>query len=138
MWLIENGFFDCCAHTLYSGAPLERLTDFSEKMQRKYPQAEFLKSTEPPDSSVTESNKQQFQIFTVKPQQRTTWPKRMPQGLRWENTVVPQSMDRVRMTNLNFREFYEHNEAECFVYKKPFTKSAVKNKVFLTSPWRNI
>ncbi len=54
---------------VFQGQPLERLQDFIERIQSKFPYSELLKSTEPPGPEITNSDGQYIQIFSVKPVQ---------------------------------------------------------------------
>jgi len=88
---------------VYRGFELERIAEFVQRIRRKYPDAELLKSTEAPPASFHETAGQHLQVFNVKPLSSTEFHPNMP---------------------LMVREFYENNNVNSFVYAKPFRKGA--------------
>ena len=119
---------------IYCGLQLERLQDFVQRMQSKFPNANLLKSTDPPGDDIRESQEQvpfrpkitflihathslthcvchmqYLQIFTV-------------QAVHEDNPELVRLPAKVA-------EFLQIQNAKRFVYKRPFSKSKEKKKV---------
>jgi len=114
---------------IYRGLELERIPHFISRMEKKFPNAEVLKSMDPPPSDLTDKNKERvgqfLQIFTVQPssdaemggsgvqksnqQQQQTWHQQQQQQL-------------MLMSNMpeGTRKYHAANNVRVFQYSRPF------------------
>lgn len=97
---------------IYCGKLLERIGDFSERILSKFPNAELMKSTEPPKKEERESPGQFIQIFTVKPSVDKNDPFK-------NHPNLPSRVKHYRRSMLNVQKF---------VYKRPFSKDKALKK----------
>lgn len=95
---------------IFHGQPLERLQDFIERVQSKFPYSELLKTTEPPGPDITNSDGQYIQIFSVKPVQD------------------PDVLKKYAKVPAKVRTFNEYVNINKFVYRRPFGKDKAKSK----------
>lgn len=100
---------------VFRGLELERLTDFSQRVAAKFPEATLMKSTDPPTDEVLLSDGQHLQIFSVKPCSLAEKDGR-------PNPRVHKHMPA------NIAKYHIFNEVNCFLYSKPFRKNKQKGE----------
>eukprot|EP01094_Clydonella_sp_ATCC50884_P028734 TRINITY_DN8724_c0_g1_i1.p1 TRINITY_DN8724_c0_g1~~TRINITY_DN8724_c0_g1_i1.p1 ORF type:complete len:1774 (+),score=493.43 TRINITY_DN8724_c0_g1_i1:697-5322(+) len=115
---------------IYCGKPLERLQDFVERIRERFPKAELMKSTDPPDSSIRGSSGQYLQIFAVQVETGETngeeaeTPEKQEKGST-AKCVLPGFQG---VLPIPVKQYTDLRYAKRFVYKQPFSKSKAKKK----------
>eukprot|EP01091_Cochliopodium_minus_P014425 TRINITY_DN4896_c0_g1_i1.p1 TRINITY_DN4896_c0_g1~~TRINITY_DN4896_c0_g1_i1.p1 ORF type:complete len:1575 (-),score=457.60 TRINITY_DN4896_c0_g1_i1:11-4198(-) len=100
---------------IFKAKPLQRLDEFREPFEKKYPSAQFLSYTNPPDSSITDSDEMYFQIFQVQPSSREEMKKEERKlDKKWPSEVL---------------KFQTCFDLDVFVYSKPVKKSKTGEEV---------
>ena len=89
---------------IYRGSEYERLDDFTARLRARFPKAQKMSHTRPPDDEIKFSNEQHLQIFPVKPV-----PKIPPKLL---GKPVPAKIV----------DFYKYNRINDFTYDRPYQK----------------
>ena len=89
---------------IYRGSEYERLDDFTARLRARFPKAQKMGHTRPPDDEIKFSNEQHLQIFPVKPV-----PKIPPKLL---GKPVPAKIV----------DFYKYNRINDFTYDRPYQK----------------
>lgn len=100
---------------IYRGFELERLTDFTQRIQFKYPLSKLLTYTEQPPDDIINSDDQYLQIFSVKP------------STVEEATGKPVNRSKGDMP-ASIQKFYSYNDINVFLYSKPFRKNKQKGE----------
>lgn len=95
---------------IFRGLELERLADFTQRIQSKFPQAQLLNYTEEPQTDVQNSEGQFLQIFSVRPTSIEEYFNKSHPKIRDEMATLVQ-------------KYYIYNEVNLFVYSKPFRKN---------------
>ncbi|GAM25576.1 hypothetical protein SAMD00019534_087510 [Acytostelium subglobosum LB1] len=97
---------------IYKGFELERMTDFVQRIQSKFPSAIMLTNTEAPSAEILNSACQYLQIYAVK--------------------SAPIEADKSKQTNFlssgkpipaAVQKYRQHNNINTFIYSKPIKKS---------------
>ncbi|MDP2436343.1 MAG: hypothetical protein Q8P67_11405, partial [archaeon] len=88
---------------IYRGFELERMGEFVQRIQKRYPNAALLNYTDPPPPSLLEAAGQFLQIFTVKPLSKLS---------KAETSKMP----------LAIQEYHNYNNINTFLYSKPFRR----------------
>ncbi|KYQ90993.1 DOCK family protein [Tieghemostelium lacteum] len=91
---------------LYRGFELERLSDFSQRILAKFPNAELLKSTSEPTAEIQNSDGQYLLITIVTPSCHEEMEKKQKQFIEGTPT--------------NSKNYLKKNDVNLFVYSKPF------------------
>jgi hypothetical protein len=99
---------------IYKGNMLERLDDFSDRVKRRFPQAETLTYTEVPPADILNSDKQYLQIFAVKPGSQ--------EEMEGKERKLSDAMP------LEAQKYVNVNNIDVFVYSRPFRKNKKKGE----------
>lgn len=100
---------------IYRGFELERLTDFTQRIQLKFPQSKLLTYTEEPPEDIMNSPEQYLQIFSVKPSS--------PEEVNGKaNSKIKEDMP------VSIQKYYLYNDINVFLYSKPFRKNKQKGE----------
>jgi hypothetical protein len=100
---------------IYRGLELERLSDFSQRIQAKFPSAKMLTYTDPPTDEVLNSDTQNLQIFSVKSSSLE----------EKEGKPSPRINDSMHP---NSQKYFNVNDVGVFLYSKPFRKNKQKGE----------
>ena len=100
---------------IFKAKPLQRLDEFREPFEKRFPNANFLTYTHPPDSSVTQSDGMYLQIFQVQPSSR----EEMKKEERKQQKKLPTEV----------LKFQSCIDCGVFVYSKPVKKSKTGEEV---------
>lgn len=106
---------------VYRGFELERLGDFSARIQAKYPNSEILKSTADPDEGVRNSSGMHLLITPLEVASSTL--------ARGEKEVVDVDIP------LLIRQYQYRDNAQWFMYAKTFRKAAEKSSNEFADLW---
>ncbi|GFR93576.1 dedicator of cytokinesis protein 5 [Elysia marginata] len=85
---------------VYRGKEYERLADFNARMQTLFPHAELMRTLDPPDNDIKESQKQYLQINAVSP------------------VMEPHSRFSGRLISDQILRYYKVNEVQQFTYSR--------------------
>jgi hypothetical protein len=98
---------------IYRGLELERIPHFISRMEKKFPNAEVLKTMDPPASDLTDKNKERagqfLQIFTVQPSSEDEM-----NGLQKQPSWLVPNMPE------GTRKYHAANNVRVFQYSRPF------------------
>jgi len=98
---------------IYRGLELERIPHFISRMEKKFPNAEVLKSMDPPPSDLTDKNKERIgqflQIFTVQPSSEAEM-NGLHKNPAWLVPNMPEGT----------RKYHAANNVRVFQYSRPF------------------
>ncbi|EGC38812.1 hypothetical protein DICPUDRAFT_27977 [Dictyostelium purpureum] len=107
---------------IYKGYELERMSDFVQRIQTKFPNAKLLTYTETPPIEILDSNQQFLQIYNVKP-------------ISKEQSLQLNASNNTAIVNNNsmgsnkksispaLQKYRLNNNINTFVYSKPFKKT---------------
>lgn len=90
---------------VFRGLELEKIADFTQRIQNEFPSAEVMTKNVPPDESITQSQAQYIQIVAVKP---------VP-----EPPQVPPSAARAD----KIISYYNTNRVRKFIYDRPVQRA---------------
>eukprot|EP01133_Synstelium_polycarpum_P010994 gene10994-12806_t len=90
---------------IYKGVELERMSDFVQRIQAKFPSATVLTYTEMPPPETLNSPGQHLQIYAVRPAPSEP-------DARRSGKPVPPAVQKYR----------QHNNINTFIYSKPFKR----------------
>jgi len=98
---------------VYRGFELERVMEFTSRIQAKFPNAEILKSNKAPEKDILDSDRQHIQIVQVAP--------------------VPSEDVKVKFANRNVSarvsDYYANNNINTFKYNIPLKRDKTKKGV---------
>lgn len=98
---------------IYRGLELERIPHFISRMEKKFPNAEVLKTMDPPPSDLTDKNKERvgqfLQIFTVQPSSEAEM-NGLHKNPAWLVPNMPEGT----------RKYHAANNVRVFQYSRPF------------------
>ncbi|EFA76537.1 hypothetical protein PPL_10305 [Heterostelium album PN500] len=102
---------------IYKGFELERMSDFVQRINAKFPNATLLTYTETPPPEITGSSGQYLQIYAVKP---------APSEPKQPNTIATNTAATTgtgKSMPIQVQKYRQHNNINTFIYSKPFKKS---------------
>eukprot|EP01132_Coremiostelium_polycephalum_P004848 gene4848-6043_t len=118
---------------IYKGYELERMADFVQRIQGKFPSAKLLTYTELPPPEILVSSGQYLQIYAVKPVQMEDTPKSnnsehsQPVSNGKNNSNQQQTNNNSKVFSPAVQKYRQHNNINTFLYSKPFKKSKEKS-----------
>jgi hypothetical protein len=118
---------------IYRGTELERISEFTSRIQAKFPKAELLKTTETPSAEIINAPGQFLLITTVTPSSMREVHKqeRDSKVAAGEATSLNTGDDNGDLlTNKSvprlIRNYYKYNNVSVFLSSRPFSKLKVK------------
>jgi dedicator of cytokinesis protein 1 len=108
---------------IYRGFELERLADFTQRINQKFPQAKILNFTDPPGDDVLQAETQSLQIFSVKPSSLEE-----KDGRPNPRLEAAERAAGGRQLPASTRKYWASNEVPVFSYSKPFRKNKRKDE----------
>eukprot|EP01122_Echinamoeba_exundans_P009485 TRINITY_DN3375_c0_g1_i2.p1 TRINITY_DN3375_c0_g1~~TRINITY_DN3375_c0_g1_i2.p1 ORF type:complete len:2320 (+),score=535.82 TRINITY_DN3375_c0_g1_i2:71-7030(+) len=108
---------------IYRGFELERLADFTQRINQKFPQAKILNFTDPPGDDVIQAETQSLQIFSVKPSSLEE-----KDGKPNPRLEAAERAAGGRPLPQSSRKYWASNEVPVFSYSKPFRKNKRKDE----------
>eukprot|EP00027_Filamoeba_sp_ATCC50430_P012224 CAMPEP_0168576648 /NCGR_PEP_ID=MMETSP0413-20121227/20351_1 /TAXON_ID=136452 /ORGANISM="Filamoeba nolandi, Strain NC-AS-23-1" /LENGTH=750 /DNA_ID=CAMNT_0008610321 /DNA_START=205 /DNA_END=2457 /DNA_ORIENTATION=+ len=107
---------------IYRGYELERISDFTQRFQDKFPNAKLLTYTDLPAQDVRDSDGQYLQIFPVKASSLDDM-----EG-KDNSKKVEKEREGKRPLPPNVQKWFSENNVNVFLYSKPFKKTKSGNE----------